>query len=46
LAFGEKPSFHGMMLLKIKHHIVKAFGSKISESQVHTATFFTVRKNI
>jgi hypothetical protein len=46
LAFGEKSSFQGMMLLKIKHHIVKAFGCKISESQVHAATFFTARKNI
>jgi hypothetical protein len=31
LTFGEKPNFHGMMLLKIEHHIVKAFGCKFSE---------------
>ena len=47
----ESPHFHGMTLLKIKHHIVKAFGCNISESQRHVsslpaATFFTVRKNI
>jgi hypothetical protein len=51
LTFGEKPNSHGMMLLKITHHIVKAYGCNINESQGHisslpAATFFTVRKNI